>query len=39
MLMPTKKAAIETFNAVSSGLQDDDVGDGLELAEVFLTET
>lgn len=39
MLMPTKKAAIETFNAVNSVLQDDDVGVGLELAKVFPTET
>lgn len=39
MLMPTKKAAVETFNAVNSVLQDDDVGVGLELAKVFPTET
>lgn len=37
--MPTKKADIETFNAVSSGIQNVDVGDELELAKVFPAET
>lgn len=37
--MSSKTAAVETFNVVGSVLKDDDVEDGLELAEVFPTET